>query len=79
MVRTPDKMKKTEDLKDVKASIKKRTIRISEEASVNFVNIVLEKDHPYATIRIRRPDDDLNTLRSGASEMINRDTKLEER
>lgn len=62
MVKTPDDLKKTEELKDVKADIKRRTIKISWEGAMELEHIIIEKDHPFATLRINRSDDPSNTL-----------------
>ncbi len=62
MPKRPDSTRKTDSLKDVKAAIKKRAIKVYQEGKVDYKNIIIERDYPFATLRIRRPDDDYNTL-----------------
>ncbi len=62
MVKTPDELKRAEELKDVKEDIKRRTVQISPEGAMEYEHIKIERDYPFATLRITRSDDPSNSL-----------------
>ena len=62
MVKTPDEIKQTDDLKEIKAAIKQRVLRISKEVAVEYKHLKVESDYPFTTLRIKRADDEYNSL-----------------
>ena len=62
MVKTPDEIKQTDDLKEIKAAIKQRVLKISKESAVEYKHIAIEHDYPFTTLRIKRADDEYNSL-----------------
>jgi enoyl-CoA hydratase len=62
VAKIPDELKQTDGLKSVRADIKRRQLRLSREDHVEYKHIVLERDYPFATLRIRRADDEGNSL-----------------
>jgi len=62
VAKIPDELKQAEGLKSVRADIKRRRLKLCREDLVEYKHIVLERDYPFATLRIRRTDDDGNSL-----------------
>ena len=62
MVKVPDEITKEGDVREIRSAIKERTMKITREENLELKHIVLERDYPFATVRIRRADDPGNTL-----------------